>query len=999
MLSIFLSEELEHLAEQSHSTIFMEYFCDNKDDRRNSATAILRGLIYQILKSRSNLFKHIIPDFEIQGEELFARSSFPSLWRIFRDMLQDPHLGTVYCVLDGLDECDRDSLELLLLKLRSVFVTESGPHKVCRLKMIIVSRDLSDFLPEVLSSFPRITLDPDTDVNINHDIHRFIENKVNELSKLRRYPDQLCAHVKDVFKNRAQGTFLWIGIAAQELRQYIATEVEGALKSFPRGLEPLFARMLLQIDPGRRQVVSRILRWVVVAARPLTVSELSIAIMPHGDFHAVAFSREEVMRDQILSCGYLLSITNDTVDIVHQSVKDYLLRKNSDSNAELEAFRIKGDEGNLEIARRCFYYLQDVALSKEKPVEDPQRFKMSSERRHGLPKEFPLLSYAMQYWPTHASALSHTDDIFDVSLPFYRDPKFCAIWRKIYYTLDDTEGQRIPFNLLHIASYFNLKMLAENIISTHRFKESSDGKSQLNEPDERGLTALLLAAERGSVAMSQLLLNEEAQIDARDDSKRTALHVAVKGGHLTVVRLLLDRGAFIEARDNKGETPLHFAARSEHIAVVQLLLDKGASTEARDKSEETPLHFAARGRHIAVLQLLLDNGASTEARDYKGETALHTAVCRGPVTTARHLLIRGASYGNAEVVQILLNRGAFIEATNKSGETALHIASCSDDAKTVGFLLVEGASTEATNHDGETALHFAVEYGDVEVVQLLLEKRAFIEAENKHGMRPLHIAAGGGRLKIVRLLLRNGADITVKNKKESTPLHFAARSGNEDLVQLMLDWEAYKEAKDKFRKTPLHDAARKGHSTVVQTLLVNEANANSRDCDGWTALHYAAQYKAKAAAELLLNNGADLEIECKQGETALHKAARLGSLSIVEMLLDKGASINAQDKSKCTAVHHAAKEGRTVTLRHLLERGASTEITNCDGLTALQVALQVAEWDNGRNQMIVARLLQEYQSNVNANEQDEEEEEDSAPDEATSLPSDEAESSESDDAA
>ena len=931
MLSIFLSEELEHLAEQSHGTISLQYYCDNKDDCRNSASTILRGLIYQILKSRSELFKHIMPDFETQGEELFESSSFfsfPSLWRIFRDMLQDPDLGTVYCVIDGLDECDRDSLQLLLRKLKSLFLTDLG-HTVCPLKMVIVSRDLSDFLPELLSSFPHVTLDLNTAAEIDHDIDQFIETKVNELSKLRRYPDRLCAHVKDVFRDRAEGTFLWIGIAAQELERPIITEVEGVLKLLPRGLEPLFARMLLQIDPGRRQIVAQILRWVVMAARPLTVSELSIAIMPYGDVHTVAFSRKEVMRDQILSCGYLLRITNDTVNLVHQSIKDYLLRKSSDSNAELEAFRIKEDEGNLELARRCFYYLQDVALLKEQLVKNKQDFRMSWERRRELPREFPLLSYAMQYWPTHASALKHTDEIFDLSLPFYKDPKFCAIWRKIYPALDGTKGQRIPNNPLHIASYFNLRPLAENVISTYRRKKSKGSSDPLNEPDKNGLTALHLAAERGYVAVSQLLLDEDAQIDIEDNSGRTALHVAVESGHLNVLRFLLDRGASIEARNHNRQAALHLATKYGNTKIVQMLLDRGAFIEATDENEETALHIASRYGHVQTVRHLLVE-ASTEAKNHDEQTALHLAAKRG----------------NLEIVQILLERGASIEATDKSEETALHIASHHDRIRTVRHLLIKGASTEAGNHDEQTPLH---------VVQLLLDKGAFIEAEDKHKMRPLHMAASRNLLTTVRLLLRNGADITVKNEDGNTPLHFAAQTGNEELVELMLEWGAYKDAKNRFKRTPLHFAARKGHSAVVQTLLVNDVNVNSRDRDKWTALHYAAQCQSRATAELLLDNGADLEMKCKEGQTALHKAATLGRLSIVLMLLDEGALIDAQDKAKCTAVHYAVEEHCKLTLRHLLDRGASTGIKNGDGLTALQVAQQ----SNGyQRKWMVRRLLE-----------------------------------------
>ena len=946
MLSIFLSEKLEHLVRQSHDTIFLEYYCDNKDNRRNSAIAILRGLLYQLLKSRPNLAKHIIPEFQIQREKLFAesssQSSFPSLWRIFRAMLQDPDLDTVYCVLDGLDECEGDSLKMLLSNLKTLFLTESGPKTLCHLKMIVTSRDFPGSLSEVLSSLSCITLDLDADAEINRDIDLFIEDKINELCKLRRFSDQLCAHIKDVFRKRAQGTFLWIGIAAQELGEYLATEVEKALKSFPSGLEPLFARMLLQIKSERRQTIAQILRWVVMAARPLTVLELSIAIKQpnhdHGHGRTVPFSREEIMRDQILSCGFLLSITKDTVNLVHQSVKDYLLRKISDSNPELEAFRIKENEGNLELARRCFYYLQDVALTNEQPVEDPQTFRMSSERRQGLPKEFPLLSYSMQYWAMHASALSHKDDIFDLSNRFYKDPKFCALWRKMYLDFDDTRGHRIPFNLLHMASYFDLKVLAENIISTFgsvKSKKSSGAKSQLNEPDTRGTTALHLSAKRGYVAMSQLLLDNEALIDTRDNFRRTALHVTVGGGHVAVVRLLLDRGASTEAKNSFKKTPLHCAAEGGHSAVVGLLLDRGASTKAKNSFEETPLHSAAEGGHSAVVGLLLDRRASTEAKNSFEETPLHCA----------------AEGGHSAVVGLLLDRRA---------------------------------STEAKNSFEKTPLHCAASGRHKATMELLLDRGAFVDAEDKHGMRPLHIAASLGSLVMVQLLLRHKANITAKDKDESTPLHFAAQSGNAELVQLLLNRYAFVRAKNKFSMTPLHYAAEKGQSAVVQVLLRHKANINSRDSHGWTALHYAAQYKKKETLQLLLENGADLEMKCKKGKTALHKAAKLGCLSIVQVLLDEGAFINAQDKSGYTAVHHAAKEGYTVTFRDLLIRGASTEIRNRKGLTALQVA----EQSPYRKRVAVVRLTKKFRNNRRAIKQDTED--DSVSDEVISSASDAA---------
>ena len=44
MLSIFLAEELERSAKQN--VLFLQYFCDNKDEKRKTAVTVVRGLIF-----------------------------------------------------------------------------------------------------------------------------------------------------------------------------------------------------------------------------------------------------------------------------------------------------------------------------------------------------------------------------------------------------------------------------------------------------------------------------------------------------------------------------------------------------------------------------------------------------------------------------------------------------------------------------------------------------------------------------------------------------------------------------------------------------------------------------------------------------------------------------------------------------------------------------------------------------------------------------------------
>jgi hypothetical protein len=183
MLSVFLAEELERRVKDSDSSLFVQYFCDNRDEKRNTAVTILRGLIWQLLKHRPQLVIHILPSFRDRDKSQLI-TSFTSLWNIFEHMVGDPVIGTAYCVLDGLDECDEGSLEMLLKKFSSLFSTKSDQSSTCPLNLIAVSRELPDFIPEILSIFPCIKLDPDADYEINRDIHQFVKIKVNELSKM-----------------------------------------------------------------------------------------------------------------------------------------------------------------------------------------------------------------------------------------------------------------------------------------------------------------------------------------------------------------------------------------------------------------------------------------------------------------------------------------------------------------------------------------------------------------------------------------------------------------------------------------------------------------------------------------------------------------------------------------------------------------------------------------------------------------------------------------------
>ena len=895
MISIYLAEDLEQSVKNSHNTMLLQYFCDSKDQRRNTATAILRGLIFQLLQTRALLFTHILPSYQIQKQSLFLESSFQSLWRIFEAMLRDPVLGKTYCVLDGMDECEKNSLYMILDKFKKLFRTNP---RTFQFNLIIASRDEPKAIPQLLLGFPRMRLDPDADTEINQDIGSFIEAKVNELSILGQYPPQLSEHIKKTFRDRAQGTFLWVGIVANELRNCSRTEVVKYLDLFPPGLDEIYARTLLQVELHRRETAARLLRWIVMALRPLTLPELSVALGISVDPSTIHFSPTDIAKDQVSWCGNILTVTGDEVNLIHQSAKDYLLRKDVDSNPELESFRVKEEIANTEIAGRCFDYLQEGALAGG-PVD------LEEDKAHL--NKFPLLSYAAVSWPTHARSLARSEDMFNLSNPFYQEnSKVLHSWLQTHPEGSRWLKPRYPYTLLHIASYFDVLPLAENILTKEQSQHKM-GHLFLMKQDGRGNTALYIAATMEHESVTRLLLQAGADINTKGRTFiETALHGASKSGHKLMVQLLLGHRADTGARDYLGQTALHSAARTGHGAVVQLLLSNGADVEARDDgSRRTALHFAAEMGHDAVVRLLLESGADIEAKNKNQKTALHFAA-------------QARGY-------------------------------CEGPGRTVRVLLEHGANIEARDNDQRTALHWAAKSGKYLVVQLLLKSNADVEAKNNRNQTALHLATirnlRGEYKDMVLLLLNHGADIEARDNDQGTALHWAAGSGSKSVVQLLLKYNADVEAKNKYNQTALHLATvgnlRGGYKDVVLLLLDHEADTEARDNDQGTALHWAAGSGSKSVVQLLLKYNADVEAKNKYNQTALHLATQ-GDLwriqGVVQLLLDHGADIEAKTPQKRTALHFAAMGEGEGTVRLLLENGANASAQDSWGQTPLDLA-------------------------------------------------------------
>jgi ankyrin repeat protein len=681
MMSIFLTEDLEREVLTMESTQLVYYFSSFQDENRNTGVALLQSLVYQIVTKRPQLSTHLWPYINFHR----FKPSLEPLWAVFKKLIQDPELGTMLCVLDGLDESDKEATQTLLPRLVDLLSPTIKWPLSTTFKLIVVSRYISG-----LEDCTRIKLDPDNNESVNGDIKTFISIRVRHLSKIVGSRYECETEVQTTLLKRAEGTFLWVGFAMYELMQKRTwTEVFDALKTLPSGLPAIYNRMLHQIPARHRKISSKILQWVTMSLRPLTPLEIATAIGLKSASYSI--SLEHATMDEITLCGSFLRVQDSKITLIHQSVRDYLLDEKQHKNSVLEAFWIKTNEAHFKMAQHCLQCIQQSILQHEY---------VNMEEPLGL-KESPLLRYATLHWLEHAASCSElVTELFNSAQSFFTQNRCLRDnWWGIYGEFYGNSINRWSFYdepppLLHLACALGIVPWVKMMIRENCLTRGED--------DEMLLSCFL---------------------DQRDSWGMTALHHAARVGDPRLVRLLVDGGADIWVEEPaERKTALHFAAESRKGSgeIVEILLEQRAVIDAPDRDGNTALHAAAWEGHRRIIRILLDGGASPGKVNFEGSTALHVA----------------AQSGSHDTVQLLLDRGANLELEDSQGFTALDVACTYDHTDTIQLLLDKGAETYAKDK-GRTPLDWAAAFpsslfGTSDIFQLL-DRRANADARGNRG--------------------------------------------------------------------------------------------------------------------------------------------------------------------------------------------------------------------------------------------------------------------------
>lgn len=491
-MAITLSEELpSKLYFQDGSKTVAYFFCDSSSDVNRTARSVLRGLLYQLIKQHPTLMRHLLPKYIERKDRLF--NSFDALWAVLLDIATNSDGIDFYYIIDALDECEPDSLETLLEQIHQTFgnlnsksSTPSNMHFLITSRPYVeIRRSLCAFRSKNLATYEAVA----------NDLRKVIQERVGILSKRNKYPKALSADISRVLEEKAEGTFLWVGIACDELAQVQSRNSMKALQALPRGLNSLYQKLLetaiTTSGEDDKPMIVEMLTFVAFALRPLTLAELSEACLLYPDEEQDC--RLQFTQEIIDLCRLMIVVQGSHVRLLHKSVKDFLLKGTTDIN-DLKA--------NATLTHRCLnYVIQNVRLKSTSTLLDA---------RDGF------LSYSAVYWPQHASLSKaeftinrEHENFFSSNYTSWND------WIGLYNSLQTSFSNRLDFGFstLHAAARWGIPQLIHFAIDSinigfRRLESIGEGEFYIDSDyvTSKGVTPMIEAARSGQISILKILL-------------------------------------------------------------------------------------------------------------------------------------------------------------------------------------------------------------------------------------------------------------------------------------------------------------------------------------------------------------------------------------------------------------------------------------------------------------------------------------------------------------
>ncbi|KAF7503289.1 hypothetical protein GJ744_004011 [Endocarpon pusillum] len=411
MLLLGIVRELKLSIGSSSDDGYLSYFfCQGTNERLNTATSVLRGLVSMLLIQDQSLLRHLD---RLKIDRLDEDdTAFYILKSILLDMLEDESLTRAYLVIDALDECMNTQKPGLFELLKLISDISANNSQV---KWLVSSRNI----PAIERSLGKNEKETSLALELNDHsvadaVKAYIDHKMLIFRKslqeryVHREEASVSAQLQTVLdtatmeiRQKAGGTFLWVALVFQQIQGCSGEELLKYVQQVPSDLDNIYAQMLRNVNKLKNsELHKKVLQVAVNAYRPLHLRELGELT----GLNELAF-QEDIVRE----CGLLtLSVDEKIVHFVHQSAKDYLIKSPVTGSPGSEIFSHGLVAGHFTILSRSLDIMSQTLQKDIYKLKQPGCLAIRTK----TPDPDPLTSirYSCVYWVDHLEKIKDSND-------------------------------------------------------------------------------------------------------------------------------------------------------------------------------------------------------------------------------------------------------------------------------------------------------------------------------------------------------------------------------------------------------------------------------------------------------------------------------------------------------------------------------------------------------------------------------------------------------------
>ncbi|KAI1133243.1 ankyrin repeat-containing domain protein [Nemania abortiva] len=977
-----------------HRELYLVFDFGRCNTRLETEKNFLMSLVYQCLALRPQLFRSVRAFCQLILDLKSGSISSSQLWSLLRQLLVASDDHRIFLILVAIDKVQGERIRRL--DIFNALLCSAAHYKMSgKLRILLTGHTIIKTEPHEL-----LCIDLFASEESRAAVQRALAHRVLDTSKRSVWRDYLDGITKNPFfpDSTYFDAMLRVALLESNRVQMTRASLTQALESMKsvNSIDGLYHILFESLE--NFSMAKEALNWVFHATRPLTISELSVAIALSSIYKrgetldiepAVGEDTMKSLEDNISwdlrrdlrgIIGKFIQLVGSTssVELIHHSFRQFFMSHKDLCIPDFHSL----------ITQRCLAYISGVTKH-----EDGSSISVGNPSR-----SIAFLRYADQSWTEHYKLSAHPNPPLDGTVTTFLLGNEGLAWFERLHTNANAVLGAVDGNPLAMVAERGLMKVVKNM------------KIALHPPFLKGRNPE--AALQAAIWRDDLIIFEEILPTVLPFLELTflwrCLKLASEYGRIRHASIILSNldPSLIDTLVKSEDSPCLIAAKSGHMETLMALLDQlpEYAVLQTDSLSRTVLHWAAAwGDADALRKLFKWEGLNSQilSVDMETSTALHLA----------------AASGSGEAVGFLLkSSNELVEMRNCNDLTALHLAAKEGHVDVVDVLIKENADVWARSEEAGCALSLAAEAGHLPVFSLLFDetKKNLKEISGRRGeqtesgdeshkshvngpaelkqrlMSSLNLATRAGHSDVVAYILCQVFEYVqdieigffVQNYLKSTcnntikvffnerlcltpdkgsglvSLAGAVLARRADLVKYMVNAFSKRSLKVptvlplRYGGNIMHLAAKSGTGAVMRELLRHpQAGSLLQEPN-------ALRYKPLDIAVINGKEGNAREILCVVKErrpqsNLIFRAIETKQASIVQLLLDNNWGASDQDENRNTPLHVAIETGQDDIVKLLLQRGASSLLNECNnqGDTPLHIAV------SKQNKHIVRWLL------------------------------------------